>query len=140
MTELNNKDTLKALRDDMNEALAAVAEKYGVKINVGSASYDAMGLSCSYKLEVEATQTEDGTEAARAKFECYAALFGLAAEDYHNTFDYFGIEYRIVDLNLKARKKPLIIENMSNGKHYTIDVNSYKKMKEIKKLMATQAA
>ncbi|WP_315922276.1 hypothetical protein [Mesorhizobium sp. SP-1A] len=137
---LNDKNTLIALRNDMNEALAAVAEKYGVKIDVGGARYDTMGLSCSYKLEVEANQTEDGTEAARAKFECYASLFGLSAEDYHNTFDYYGVEYRLVDLNLKARKKPLIVENMSNGKHYTLDAASYKKMKEIKKIMETKAA
>lgn len=140
MSMLNDKNTLIALRNDMNAALAAVAEKYGVKIDVGGARYDAMGLSCSYKLEVEANQTEDGTDATRAKFECYAALFGLLAEDYHNKFDYYGVEYRIVDINLKARKKPLIIENISNGKLYTCDVESYKKMKEIKKILESKAA
>jgi len=140
MSMLNDKNTLIALRNDMNAALASVAEKYGVKIDVGGARYDAMGLSCSYKLEVEANQTEDGTDATRAKFECYAALFGLSAEDYHNKFDYFGVEYRVVDLNLKARKKPLIIESTANGKFYTLDLASYKKMKEVKKLMDTKAA
>lgn len=137
---LNDKSALFALRQDINKALASVAETYGVEIQAGEARYTADGFSCSFKLDIELTKTADGEDVGRLRFESDAPLFNIDPADYHATFDLHGEEYRLVGFNLRARKNALLIESTSNNKQYSLDPVTYLKIKGMKKLMETAAA
>lgn len=139
MTVLNDKSVLVALREDINSALAGVAEKYNIDIEAGQVRYQPDGFSCSFKLDIELKRTPDGQDVGKLKFEKEAPHFGLDPSDYHMVFEVHRDEYKLVGFNLRARKNPLIIEKTSDGKQYSLDLETFLTIKQMKKIIEAAA-
>ena len=101
---------LKKLRNDIDEALKPIGEKFGVNMTGGNASYVRNGSNGTMKLEICAIG-EDGEIFDRDKenFKQYASMYGFDLEDLGKTFvSPKGKMYRVTGLNPNATKMPML--------------------------------
>lgn len=106
------KDLLKALRADCNAALAEVAKKHGVILQVGNASFS--GETATFKLEVAKTDGATQGESiivikARDDWATYAPIFGMEAEWLGQSFRRSGSTYKILGVMPKRSKYPILV-------------------------------
>lgn len=88
----------RTLREDINAALAAVAEKHGLHIHAGNCTYNP--TSCMFKLEC-AERAEDGRilDKSAQMFLLYAADYGLKPEWLGRKFKNGPNTYQLTGLN-----------------------------------------
>lgn len=101
----------------VKEVLAAVAAKHGVRIDVDRVTYRSR--QCSITLAVATVQAgTDGLSREAEAFKMGASFFGLTPEHLGQTFrDENGLRFKLVGLNVKARKRPFIVADVT-GKEY----------------------
>jgi hypothetical protein len=112
-----DKDKVKALRDALQEAAKGVEQAHGVKVRFGNASYSSD--NCCFKVEVM-DLSANGTPIRRE-----ATTLGKLAEVYGLPKDAVGKEvvigrgrFRLVGLNTKAQRFPVLAECLASGKTY----------------------
>jgi hypothetical protein len=117
MNDLSNRTDLRLLRDDLEIAINAVAEKHNLQIRVGSCTYAA--TNCSFRLDVS-TITDGGIvhTKERSEFIRWAPVYQLDSEWIDKPVVISGIQYVIKGLNSKKRKHPVLLQNISNQKMY----------------------
>ena len=106
-------DSVDVLSSDIESALADVAEKRGIQIKIGKITFRSN--QCAVAVEVS-TVSESGEVMTREAedFKAAASFFGLTPEHLGKTFrDSHGLRFRLVGLNLKARKHPFIIADVT---------------------------
>ena len=117
-----DKANLSTLRDDINAALAAVAEKHGIKIGAGSARY--LDTTATFKLECVASGAGTGDENASARIDKFADAFKRYAPIYFKgltmdaTYRIGSADYKIVGYNSRAREYPLLLKEVKSNKVY----------------------
>lgn len=104
-----DKPSLQALRPEIQAALAAIAEKHGIKLQLGNISFTADGGSFSGKIEGTVEAIADA--AAEKMFREAASIFGFDPDKVATTPQ--G-EVRLVGYNPKKRTKCWLIS--INGK------------------------
>jgi hypothetical protein len=105
------KDLIRAIRDDVNAALADVARKHGLAMHAGNATFDnnaaTFKLVCSTVADNGQTMTPEASAYQKvAGFYGYVPLF--------STVKIGADEYTVVGYNSRARRQPILIER--NGK------------------------
>lgn len=103
-----DRTNLRDLRQDIDAALKAVADKHGISIRAGNARF--MPQSASMKLEL-GTIGEGGQviDTSAEEFKVYAPLYGLSADDLGKKFKSFdGCIYTITGCRPKSRRFPII--------------------------------
>ena len=112
--EINNQNLLN-FRLDFMDAIKSLEEKYGMRISLGSITYEADRFSA----KLTAVNGKDSDEVARNNFDAdvwkYKHL-GFSEGDYKRVF--IGIDgnrYAILGFNTKAPKYPLIIQRISDS-------------------------
>jgi hypothetical protein len=121
-----DKTALKNLRDPLEADLAAIGEKYGLKLTLGSGTYGD-GAEASFKLILKVDDPSVQEAAARAqwdrncrwighKFDAPEGTTGLRPEDFGTEFEVKGTRYRTVDLALKRTKYPVVVEVLTGPK------------------------
>jgi hypothetical protein len=109
--EKMDKAALKLIADMSQTALDAVAEELGITVKIGGGSYDpAVG---TFKPKV----TFSLGNAEQLAFERTATLIGLEPEDYGKTFEHNGHTYKLVAINLRAPRFPVLAER-EDGKQF----------------------
>ena len=98
-----------ALREEINRALAPVATKNGIKLQLGNMSYS----STEIRMKLDAVLLGEGGENLNDKnnFETYARMYGLEPSDYGKKFTTSKGEYTISGINTKKRKYPIVAKN-----------------------------
>lgn len=123
ITNLTNRDQLRAVRAKMAEALELAAEDLGVAIQIGTISYEPDGDRCTAKVEVSLPNAEtEIAKAWRAIGEYLDGPFTGREVEEQTTFECRGETYQIVGLNRRARKKPIIAKRLPNGEKYNFPV------------------
>ena len=119
-----DRPTVKALRVDLDSALAKVAKQYGIEISTGNISFS--GDNCSIKVKAAVigdggmVMTKEATDFARyAKFE----LPGVSLGD---TFMNAGTTYTITGWKSRSRKSPVTAISSANGETYRVPVSLVK--------------
>jgi len=103
-----NKQNLKMLREELNAALKAVADKYEINIHVGNMTFRPDETSVKMVMS-----TKCQSEAQRQELKKYAKVFGL--ESIENT------KYKLVKIDSRKPKYPFIIERSDTpGKLFKI--------------------
>jgi len=102
-----DRPTIKALRAEIDAALKAVADRHGIAITSGSATFSDANVSLKIQL---ATLGEGGAVNTREAedFRRNAASFGLAADDLGRSFFSRGKTYTLVGASVKSYKYPLL--------------------------------
>lgn len=111
-----DKATIKAIRADVNAALKEVAEKYGMAISAGDASYNTQ--TATFKL-VCAVGADPSDNATLGQYnvelkKIHPLLFPTLSLDARYRVG-SGV-YEIVGYNSQARKHPMLLRNIANNK------------------------
>lgn len=113
-----DKQNLKTMRSEINTALKAVFDKYGVSGQIENIRFDATSFRTKLNVSVGAGMTEADTD--RANFEKYCVLFGLKKEDFGKVFTSAGVAYTVCGINPKSRKYGLVGKSV-RGTRYKFD-------------------
>lgn len=128
MIKAFDKTNLKQLRDDLDAAFAQIRAKHGVVIEVGRISYAADRATTKITM-IAAT---DATSAApndpiaaklavaQADFKRTAPAFGLKPEQFGTILKHGRSSYKLVGLNTRAGKFPVLGTDVSNGQTYKL--------------------
>ena len=114
-----DKTNLKEMRGAINNALKSVSDDYNVELKIGRINFEPMGFST--KLEV--SLVVDGqvqTKEAR-DFESLAKMYDIKFP-LGFTFDSGARTYRVIGLKSRARKYPILCEDVNSGDKYTFKV------------------
>ena len=116
ITQLD-RTNIKLLRAELDAAVYDVAQKYGISLKFGNASFTPN--SATIKLNV-AIKTADGTVVNRERedFTKYAEMYDLKPEWLDKTFVNGGKTFKITGLAMKRRKNPVMATCVSTGKGY----------------------
>lgn len=124
-----DKANLKTLREDIDAALAQVAEKHGISLSIKNIRFDA----ANFRTQLEgATKGPTGevingdlaTLREHGKFWLGDAFDANRA--YRDPIS--GAMVLLVGLNMKRQKYPVIYKNLSNGKSYKTSIEMAKRM------------
>lgn len=96
-------------RKEFSEIVKPLEEKHSVKIKLGNITYDP-GINFTAKITVT------GADGDKKIFEKYCNLFGLKDSDYGRIVNLKGDDYKIVGLELKRSKFPIVVENVKTKK------------------------
>lgn len=122
-----DKPTLRAIFADVEEALGPVAEKYGIKLERKSCSYRTDELPVAFKFITIQHDANGNVMDTRAKnFIKYASLYGMSESDFLAEFKSGSTTYRITGFKPKARKYPVIAEDVRTGRTYKFPVERVK--------------
>ena len=119
-----DKTDLKALRTKMQDALNTIS---GFKITIGNCRYDE--TTATFNVDVlEAGSSAPNAKRAReeANFKIYAPSFGLKPTDLNRSVEINGRYYRIVGLNPRCSKFPLLLSFDKAGVVYKFPVAAVK--------------
>ena len=111
------------LRADLEMALAGIAAKHGIKIDLGKMGFSAHNV----KVSLEAAVIGEGgivLDRAAIDFKQLASLYSLEADDLGKEFTFQGTQFRITGLNTRAEKMPVQGVQISTGKEYKFPVRS----------------
>ncbi len=106
-TEINFKE----LRNDVIDALASVAEKYGCEVTLGNIKYDMTSIDTILYFQAKG---ENGESAEETEFKRLCENYGFKPEDYNAYVTLDGKVYRFVGFNPRARKNHCIIRDIND--------------------------
>ena len=117
--------TLKMLRNDLDSALKVVADKYGIGVKAGNATYSPE--NATFKVEL-AVKNEGGMAVTKeaTEYKRMANFMGLKAEWLNQEFLFRGEKYLVVGLKPKSYKFPVLAKRY-DGKVFKIPVNAVRK-------------
>jgi hypothetical protein len=119
-----DKPTIKAIRMAMDNALAQVAQEYGITINTGNARFT--GNEVTFK--VKANTVGEGGQAITKEaqtFELVKGQHGLDHLSVGDTVTLQGKEFILKGFNTRARKSPIQIEDLQ-GRGFKCSVQMLK--------------
>ena len=111
--QFNSKDFTN-FRNDVNEALEEIANKYGVNITTGKIKYSEF----DFTMELKAIKQEEGLDGNQKEFEKVCFLFGFKPEHYKARFSLQGREFELVGFNPRSPKNCCSIKSVTDGKGY----------------------
>ena len=115
-----DKTNLQALRVEMDNALQAISNKYGITIKAGNASFS--GNECTFKVKLNTKGTDGTVITKEAKdFDRYKGLHGMDHLSVGDTIYIQGSPYILTGFNTRARKAPINFTN-SVGSGYKCSV------------------
>lgn len=121
--EKMNKEYFNNFRNDVREALKAVAEKYGVEINPTNIKYDDI----DFTLTLEVVRLVNGTsDANESLWSYYYKVYGFEREDYGKTVVINNEEFKISGIDGKSKKYPIILTRVKDNKKYGYSIASVK--------------
>jgi hypothetical protein len=117
---------LKRLRDEIDAALAPIAEEYGITLQLGNASFSPDDVTFKLKGHIIRAPGEMSREAA--DYKKYAGDYGLNPNQYAlgAKFRHRNSTFEITGLKMSSRKYPVLCRN-HNGKTYKFPVDLVKR-------------
>lgn len=117
-------------RKEMEAVFAAIEEEHGIKLSIGTMSFDTDRFTC----RVEGVVIKSGMEGKSVReikgkddFLNNCFMYGMEKTDLGQTKVIKGVEYKLIGLNTRSKKYPLIIENKATGKNARANLNWWKK-------------
>lgn len=117
-----DRKNLKALRQDMNDVLKAVELRYGIKINVGNASFSDNEVTFKTKCNTIGEGGKAQTKEAN-QWKLYAELNGVGQFSVGDRITIQGQVFSIEGWNTRAKKSPVMIKDIATGKSYKCSKN-----------------
>lgn len=111
-----DRNKVKAIQAAANDALRAVADRYGCSLIPSGGSFSEGNAMLKFQFAEIASNGEVRTKAAETFKRC-AHLWGLSASDLGRSFYQGGERYEITGANTSAYKYPILGKNRA-GKTY----------------------
>ena len=119
-----DKPTIKAIRQAMDQALAQVANQYGITINTGNARFSGNEVTFKVKANTMGEAGQVNTKEAQT-FELVKHQEGIGHLSVGDTVDLQGKAFTLKGFNTRARKSPIQIEDQQ-GRGYKCSVQMLK--------------
>ena len=114
-----NREQVKELMAVVKSALPDIESKlkFPVKLTLSRTTWDDSNGKMSITFSNVAS---DGTIVSkeRTDFIRFCGRFGLEPDDLDSTVDLDGTKYKIIGLRIRARKTPITIQRISDGKSF----------------------
>jgi len=120
-----DRPSVKALRTDLDIALAKVAKAYGIEISTGNISFTGETATIKVNAGVIGSNGTVVTKEALA-FNQYKRLAGLEALNLGDSINIQGEQYTITGYKPRSKKSPVCIEN-AKGQGYKVSVDMIKR-------------
>jgi hypothetical protein len=105
-----NRNNIKALRVEMDQAMQSISKKYGIEIQTGNASFS--GNEVTFKVKANTVGSDGAAITKEAmQFEREKSLHGLNHLSIGDTIYIQGNPYILNGLNSRARKAPIQFSN-----------------------------
>lgn len=114
-------DLIKKVEKDLLEALKPIEEKYNIGFDVGKIKYDKEVADIELSMLSLANGSKD---AEHARFIKEAPLVGLKASDYLSIINNGTQTLKIIGVNPRARKYPIIAEDIDSGSVYKLPLEA----------------
>jgi hypothetical protein len=122
MSKINQFDrqSLRALRVDLDSAMATIASKYGIQLSAGNISF----TSDTATIKVAAGIIKNGTVmTVEAKsFNQYKRLVGLDAFNVGDSINIQGKQYTITGYKPRSSKAPVCVSRDGRGYKVSVDM------------------
>jgi hypothetical protein len=105
-----NKNNIKALRVEMDQAMQSISKKYGIEIQTGNASFSSNEVTFKVKANTVGTDGAAITKEAM-QFEREKGLHGLGHLNIGDTIMIQGNPYTLNGFNRRATKAPIQFSN-----------------------------
>jgi hypothetical protein len=115
-----DRTNLGLLRSDLEAALAGVAKKYGVSLNLGAGRFSSDNVT--FKLEGAVIRAEGVVTKEAAAFKSYAEIWGLEPGDLGKTFVQGRKTFQIVGAKPSSHKYPILAKELGTNKSYKFTV------------------
>ena len=114
-----NRKNIHQINVEMEAALKAIANKYGVEVSLGNTSFTEANFTTKFQV---ATIAEGGVTMSKEAidFNRYKTTMGINME-LGNEFEHNGKTYTIIGLKPRSKKYP-ILAKCSDGKTYKLSV------------------
>lgn len=120
-----DKPTIKAIRQAMDQALAQVANQYGITINTGNARFSGNEVTFKVKANTVDGATGNAITKEAQTFELVKHQEGIGHLSVGDTVDLQGKAFTLKGFNTRARKSPIQIEDQQ-GRGYKCSVQMLK--------------
>jgi hypothetical protein len=114
-----DRDFIKAVRLEINAALEAIAQKHGVTIEAGNASFARDGSSGTFKLEIVSKETApEGESVSDIKFAAALNVYGRFDDIAPNAMfkdNRLGV-VTVIGYNSRAREYPYIVKTVTGDR------------------------
>jgi hypothetical protein len=107
-----DKPILRNLQAELKNELAAFCKRHGLKVEFNGGRFDS--LMWRPKMEIKIVSQGGVDLSGKQSFENNAQFVGLQASDFGREIVLRGTRYKLVDINLRKRKFPVIVENVNN--------------------------
>ena len=138
MSKINQFDrqSLRALRVDLDTAMATIAAKYGVQLNAGNISF----TSETATIKVNACVIRNGTVVTKEAqaFEQYKGIEGLEAFSVGDSVQLGGKQYVIAGYKARSSKNPVCVSR--DGRTYRATVDAIKMQNQARPQLSTPTA
>ena len=119
-----DRELLRDLRDDLNEAIKAVGAKHGVVLTMGNASF--AGNNATMKMDIAGIVGGEVITKQVRDFQSYERIHGLSKDDLGRTFMYGGTSYKVTGFN--PRKRLGLLAERQDGKVFCFPADAIKKL------------
>lgn len=117
-----NTTTLKNFRNDFENAVKALSEKYNVEISLGNINY----TSDKFSSKLSAANKDDSVDKEKRDFESVCGAYAFKPGDYNSNIMIRGKEFRFVGFNTNAPKNCCKIVSR-DGNTYTTSLSTVKR-------------
>ena len=121
-----DRTSLRALRVDLDSAMATIASKYGIELSAGNISFTSETATIKVAAGIIGSNGRAVTPEAKA-FDQYKGLVGLGALNVGDTIDLQGDMYTISGYKPRSKKSPVVVTKVSNGASYKVSVDMVKR-------------
>lgn len=102
---------LDSIRQDLNRVLKSYGVQQNIDFKIGKITY----TDDSFKVSLEAFDTQRGGSAEQISYEKNCMKFGLQQDWYGKEITLNGRRYTVADINTRARKYPVVLRNANTG-------------------------
>lgn len=110
----------KQIGNELEEAMAAVAERHGMELQWKGVTYTTAGM-VRPRCELKASG------AAMNEFAVNAPIYGLKAEDFGKQFVAQGRTFEVTGISTRSPKRPILCREIATGKNFKFTAEGAKR-------------
>ena len=100
---------VKAMKLELEAAIATIEKKHGYKITIGSMGYSDTGFTA----KIVGESTANGRNPGKEDFEANCFRFGIPHTWFGKTIKIKNTTYKITGIKPRSRKYPIVLTNVS---------------------------
>ena len=113
---------IRIINADITSALKSVAEKHNVKITLGASRYSEAEYSCKFTVATKEAEGKRKEEELRIS-KMMLNVYHLPADTIGKVIQRGGETYKILRINTKSTKYPVIYQSILGGTKYKMSVD-----------------